>query len=78
MPVMIVSADAGKTVDGRGSNAMLCAGKAGTLQQDETMQPGASPLSRLWPSQPGQRVPLLMPTGAEPCIRAAKAALDTT
>jgi hypothetical protein len=78
MPVMIVSADAGKTVDGRGSNVVLCAGKAGTVQQEETMQLGASPLSCLSPSQPGQRAPLLIPTGAAPCICVAIAALDAT
>ena len=76
MPVMIVSEDAGKTAAGPGSRLVLCAGKAGIVQQELAMQLGANPPCSISVPQPGQTAPVPMPACAGPCICAAMAALE--
>ena len=78
MPVTIASAVAGKTARGSGSNTVLCAGSAGIVEHEPSVQLGANPLCCMSASQPGQTAPLLMPACAGPCIWAAIAALDAT
>jgi len=76
MPVIIASADAGKAAAGPGSKLVLCAGRAGMVQQELAMQLGANPRCCMSVSQLGQTAPAPMPACAGPCICAAMAALE--
>ena len=59
---------------GNRSNPVICAGRAGVVEQEPNMQLGANPPCCMSLSQPGQKAPVLMPAWAGPC--AAMAAVD--
>jgi len=76
MPAALTSADIGKAASACGSNAMLCVGNAGMVQQEVAIQLGANPPRCMSLSQPGQRAPERIPACAGSWIGAAIATFD--